>query len=411
MGMTFRWVGDDELDRVAQTRLQCYNSIGKELDIYQRRIREDGRARAGDFLLAERDGAAVGTSTSYSMTMWVRGAALPCQGVAWVGTIKTHRRRNSDPAERGIASRLMHQTLAKARERGQVVSALMPFRASFYEHFGYGLVERQNEWTFPLAILPAGDCSGMEFMRAGDLPAIKHCRNRMVRSGQCDIERSDASWQMWSQNWPEGFCIVDRENESAVHSWMFVMELPQEGQTRILRVMDAVWDSPHALQKMLCFLGSLRDQYCTAKWVLPADMPVNRLLKEPQIPHRPVSHLTASLAQITRMQVRILDHVRFMEALNLPRDISGRVNVTILEPEGAKTALAIEINEGHATARPTSAEPAVVCGASTWASIVCGDLPVSEQIALPSLTVTDLAAARLLRVFSQGPLPFCTEYF
>jgi predicted acetyltransferase len=409
--MTFRWVGDDELDRVAETRLQCYNSIGKELEIYQRRIREDGRARAGDFLLAERDGAAVGTTTSYSMTMWVRGAALACQGVAWVGTIKTHRRRNSSPEEKGIASRLMQETLSKARERGQIMSALMPFRASFYEHFGYGLVERQNEWTLPLTILPGGDCSGMEFVKAMDLQAIKQCRQRMVRSGQCDIERSDESWQMWSQNWPEGFCVVDRENESTVHSWMFVMEQPQEGQTRLLRVMDAVWDSPAAFLKMLCFLGSLRDQYCTAKWVLPADLPVNRMLKEPQIPHRPVSHLTASLAQNTRMQVRILDHIRFLEALNLPSDVSGRINVTILEPEGAKTALAIEVSGGHASATPTSAEPAMVCSASTWASIACGDLPVSEGMLVPSLTVNDPAAARLLRVFPQGPVPFCGEYF
>src|SRR6185503_13598429 len=103
----------------------------------------------GDYLLADRDGEAVGTTTALSMTIWVRGAALPCQGVAYVGTIKTHRRGGAN-GEKGVATQLMFETLRRARERREVVSALMPFRASFYEHFGYGLIERRHEWLVPL---------------------------------------------------------------------------------------------------------------------------------------------------------------------------------------------------------------------------------------------------------------------
>ena len=47
--------------------------------------------------------------------MWVRGGRVPCHGVAFVGTIRTVRRAGGK--EMGIATQLMHVTLAKARER------------------------------------------------------------------------------------------------------------------------------------------------------------------------------------------------------------------------------------------------------------------------------------------------------
>src|SRR5882724_623416 len=115
MTLNLRWVGDEQRDRVAETRMLCYAPARKELTDYVQRLREDARSGPGDWLLAETPaGEAVGTATSYPMTMWVRGA----------------------------------------RERGFVVSALMPFRGSFYEHFGYGFVERRADWTIPMTVLP-----------------------------------------------------------------------------------------------------------------------------------------------------------------------------------------------------------------------------------------------------------------
>ena len=44
----------------------------------------------------------------------------------------------------------------------------MPFRASFYEHFGYGLAELRHEWTVPLSIFPTGDFAGFRFAEQSD---------------------------------------------------------------------------------------------------------------------------------------------------------------------------------------------------------------------------------------------------
>src|SRR5438552_2600426 len=143
MSLTLRWVGEEDFDRVALTRTRCYAAGAKEAARFGENLRAENRSKAGDFLLAERDGEAVGTASSYSFTMWVRAAPLRCQGVAYVGTVRTARRSGgiSKGLNAGVATQLMHETLRKAREREEIVSALMPFRASFYEHFGYGLSE------------------------------------------------------------------------------------------------------------------------------------------------------------------------------------------------------------------------------------------------------------------------------
>src|SRR3954452_14697753 len=158
MALSMRWIDENEYDRLAAVRVQCYAPSMGAIEKYRATIDKDPRGKSGDYLIAERDGLDVGTTTSLSMKMWIRGACVPCQGVAYVGTVKTHRRGGSK-GERGIASQLMSEALRKARERGEVVSALMPFRASFYSHFGYGLAERRTEWVVPLFVLPHGDFS------------------------------------------------------------------------------------------------------------------------------------------------------------------------------------------------------------------------------------------------------------
>jgi hypothetical protein len=170
MSLQLRWVDESEYERVADTRLYCYASATRDRASYLARLRDDPRIKPGDCLLAERGGRAVGTATSLSMRMWVRGGVVPCQGVAWVGTVKTARRAAGAGAARGassepgIATRIMHETLRLAREREQVISALMPFRGSFYEHFGYGIMERRVAWTLPVAVCPPGQAEGLRFL-------------------------------------------------------------------------------------------------------------------------------------------------------------------------------------------------------------------------------------------------------
>jgi predicted acetyltransferase len=398
MAVTLRWIEQSELDRVAQTRMQCYSPAAKDLEFHKENLRAD--KRPAEFLLAELDGQAVGTATSQDMSMWVRGAKISTQGVAWVGTIKTHRRGG-----RGIASQLMRETLCKAREREFIVSALMPFRASFYQHFGYGIAERRCEWHVPMSILPQGDCDGVRFMKQDDLASMQACRQRMDERGQCAIERTPQSWQRTVPQWSEGFCVVDRDG-----SWMFMQQTKARGKTHV-RVEDAAWDSHDAFLRQLHFLANLRDQYSMAVLSLPADFPLNHLLREPQLPHRVVEHAAAQMTQMTRMQMRILDHARFLQALKLPPEVSGKAVVAIRECEGNVATIAIDCDSGHMAVKSHSGPADVECSDVIWAAIASGDLRASTASHLGLIRSTQPAALKLLDAMAIGPLPFCREYF
>jgi predicted acetyltransferase len=406
MAFQLRWADEGEIDRIAAVRLQCYGSAEKDLEQYQQRLRSDPRSGPGDYLLAEQDGRAVGTATSLSLKMWVRGAVIPCQGVAWVGTIKTMRRRGQESG--GIATGIMNEILRRGRERGEIVSALMPFRASFYEHFGYGIVERRCEWTLPISVLPTGPFEGLRFYETGDFVARAQCLARVNQMGQCDIERSDAMWRHYTEQAKEGMQIVDRPSgDGPVHGSMYLTQPP--GVREHLHVEELICDDLAALKRQLHFLASLRDQYSMVRLTLPADVPLNRLLKESQIPHRPVSHATAQVRTFSRMQVRVLDHRRFLEALHVPGDAAGTVTVAVQECEGTVSKFKLEMGAGKIAVSAVGAEEFSCCD-RTWAAIACGDLAASDALHF-GLAEGNAQAATLLNGLARGPVPFCNEYF
>jgi predicted acetyltransferase len=297
------------------------------------------------------------------------------------------------------------------REREHLLSALMPWRASYYEHFGYGLVERRAEWTVPLTILPTEDCSGLRFMSDDDKTAMDEARNRMIARGQGDIERSQTCWDdYFDRRSTDGFIVVDPRPEGGLRGWMFY-RLEDVGGKNVLRVADLVYDSIEALRRQLSFLGSLRDQYSTVLLMMPVDLPLNLLLKETQVPHRGVPHATADVKVHTRMQVRVLDHSRLLAAMHLPKHHKGSAVFEVRESEGFASKFHIDVEAGRASAKPTEASPDMVCSDRIWAGIVMGDLSINKAAELELVEVNRPAAIAALSAFSDGPVPFCSDGF
>ncbi len=107
---------------------------------------EEFRRRASSFasastLVAEEDGQALACVTGLPMRQNVRGNVYDMAGVAAVAAHPEARRR-------GFVRDLMNDLLRRARERGQVLSALYPFRPSFYARFGFVGIPRVRKATF-----------------------------------------------------------------------------------------------------------------------------------------------------------------------------------------------------------------------------------------------------------------------
>jgi predicted acetyltransferase len=409
MSLTTRWLGRESIDTIADVRMRCYGTSAAERTSFLARSQRD-RFVDGDVLLAEEKGHPIGTATHLSLQICPRGGRVPCQGVAWVGTVKSHRRRRVDG--HGIASTIMRQIVQRGRDRGDVVSSLMPFRGSFYEHFGYGIVERQNIWTVPLSLLPSGDTDGFRYAEAGDIDAMAACRVRQTQIGQCDVDGGVTGIRYWLKELEDyGFTFVDRPDPKGPVRAFVTVGLLMDGDSSIAVVDEPAYDSMDSLVRLLAFLSTFKDQYSFARLILPADLNLNWLLKERQMPHRRVDHPFASCKTISRMQIRILDHKTFLEAMTWPAATKGKAIVAVKECEGHESRFVIEVSGGKASVTVSDASPQVTLLDSVWAGVVSGALPAPEAKAMRLLESTDDAAIQLLAACAEGPAPFSWEYF
>ncbi|MFF0149797.1 enhanced intracellular survival protein Eis [Micromonospora sp. NPDC005203] len=97
-------------------------------------------------LVAEEGGITLAAVSSIPMRQNLRGAVLPMAGVAGVATHPLARRQ-------GHVRVLLHQLLDEVRDEGHSLSALYPFRPSFYARFGYVGLPKARRATFAPAHL------------------------------------------------------------------------------------------------------------------------------------------------------------------------------------------------------------------------------------------------------------------
>jgi predicted N-acetyltransferase YhbS len=111
-------------------------------DDYRRRM---AYYRTATSLIAEEDGQALAGVGAFPMQQNVRGVVHSMAGIASVAAHPSARRR-------GFVRDLLNHLLPLMREQGCTVSALYPFRASFYARFGFVGIPRVRKATFA----PAG---------------------------------------------------------------------------------------------------------------------------------------------------------------------------------------------------------------------------------------------------------------
>jgi hypothetical protein len=318
----------------------------------------------------------------------------------------------------------MWKAIELARDRRQVLSALMPFRASYYEHFGYGLAERRALWTVPVSVLPqpARDTPlTFELVDPEDedrLTRIGELRSRQFRHPV--FGHGDVTFPHVRMN---GFGLI--ADDFREDGYLFVDLDPDTGEPRGAlgthaqgtygdKAMRATWmihDSPAGFVRMLEFMSTWRDQYSRVEFATPGDLRVERLLREPQLPHRGVEHPFATCEIANRNQVRVLDHGRMLEAMPWPAaEARGRVIVAVAESEGHESRFELSFDSGRCETKPTQATPTFTCADKVWAPILLGDIGATFALQ-HGLAQGDTDAAAHLDVLLDGPAPFCRESF
>lgn len=100
-----------------------------------------------DCWVVEIDGRLAGALRTYRLRMNLWGRIVPTMGLAGVAVAPDFRRR-------GIGRSMCVEALRIARERGDVLCALYPFRVSFYRDLGFALAGEVHRYRFAPSLLP-----------------------------------------------------------------------------------------------------------------------------------------------------------------------------------------------------------------------------------------------------------------
>jgi predicted acetyltransferase len=235
-------------------------------------------------IVAETDGQLVGHASSLDLTMSFAGADVPVQGLAAVAVLPEFRRR-------GIADRLVRESLRRMRRRGEVLTLLHAFRPSFYRKFGYGICEvhdivRTSPDRLPDSVLRR---HVRALSRPRDEPLIKQAYDLSRADAAGQLSRSEYWWDVRVfKRAPSGAVYVDPGSKAITGYLLF--DVPEGGayggQHLLVRELRA--PTPGAYRGLIGFLGALGDQYEMVELSLPRGQGMP-LLDEPGVRDDPVA--------------------------------------------------------------------------------------------------------------------------
>jgi predicted acetyltransferase len=185
-----RYAHPDDVEEVARLWCKAFPS-SQTVEDRVRMLEAGGRYGGLDTVLVARDrgGALTGACKLYRLTQYLTAVAMPMLGLAAVAVAPSARRR-------GLGARLCRHAMEAARERGDVVSTLYPFRPGYYQRLGWGLVGELHDYRFRTDALPAyGEARHVR--PAGgpaDAAAIAACYARVAARSNGPIARDERVW-------------------------------------------------------------------------------------------------------------------------------------------------------------------------------------------------------------------------
>ena len=277
MSEVFRPARPEELSQAA--RIVAHSFVGHS-PLYHERLLEHGPWGGLDSLwVCEEDGQIAGLCQLLPLRQWVGGACLPVMGMATVSVSPTHRRR-------GLAGRLVTSGMRFARERGDVATALYPFRVSFYEKMGYGRAGEAHQYRVPPQVIPdAREREGVVLVQTdADRGEVRGIYERWAPTQTGQLQRTDAIWRRLLES--EGRVAVLYRNQAGAAEGYAVAryraDLPLED--RFLEVEERVWLSSSARRGLYAWMSSLGDQW---REIVYRAHPAERFgerIEEPRLP-------------------------------------------------------------------------------------------------------------------------------
>jgi len=281
-------------------------------------------------VVAEENGRLAGALKTTPFTQYLGGAALPMMGLAAVGVAPWARRM-------GVAGAMCREALNRARGRGDVVSALYPFRPSFYHRLGWALVGELHSYRFaPENLADAGD-PDVHLARPADLRHIYDCYARTAIRSNGMIRRDPPRWDHLTGS-ADTHLYVARGAGSVAGYMVVRYGRSRTGERRPLWVRELVADDVATRSRLFTWISRQRDLWRRVRYdAAPDEHFAHRLIDPRPAGYRPARWLWAESATVIRgPMLRLVD----IERALVMRKAWGSIEPFTFELDYTDSALA-----------------------------------------------------------------------
>jgi predicted acetyltransferase len=379
-----RFARPDDIEEAARLTAHSFPGATRPPAWWQEQLRSPPYGGGPETLLVgELDGRIVAALQLHPLLEWVSGQALAVAGVGTVSISPTHRRQR-------LGAELMSAALRAARDRGDVASALYPFRTAFYQKLGYGHAGEALQYQVRPDSLPdSPERLNVELLEddAGRNAALE-LYSRWVRGQTGQLERSVMLWTRLCTAQDRAL-VGYRGADGALDGYALVVYRPDLPRpTRYLEVEELVWTSDNARRGLYGWLSSLGDQW---EQLLLRSLPSHGFgdwLREPRLPFgdAPQWGLWAPAATLLMGPMfRIVDMAGAWQRRRIAADAPMAFTVDVtdaqLEENAGRWRFAFEERAAHVERTPGTDDSADVrLDISTLARIFIGSLRPSAGL-------------------------------
>jgi predicted acetyltransferase len=353
--LRYRTARRTDVETLAELGLRAYRVSSLE----QRREFYTDHPRFGlrDVRVGEIDGQVVCSMVLYPFTTFVRGHAVPLTGVGSVAVSPEHRRR-------GIGEALLRAMLREARQQGQALSVLYPFRGSFYRKLGYGTIEGTHSLAFaPSNLRPSEEARRVRRLMLPDRPVVEALFDRVAQQGHFALARRHEWWtrRLWT-HYPGDWVVYEGRRRGLIEGYLYYEVDTTNGPFKLaVTLSEFVATTPEAQQGLIGYLAALRDQVVEIHFGAPADGRWPFLLESPQnLRPGPEIGLFADTGNLGMgAMLRLVDVKLALESIPVSPHAKGEVVLEVDDavlPQNAR-AYRVAARDGRLKVRPEAVRP------------------------------------------------------
>jgi predicted acetyltransferase len=200
MDFETRFLTQDDLEPAFRLDQQAFNLPEERRELWIRQAVPERK------LGAFADGRLVAATHVHAFGQFFGGRSVPMGGVGDVAVAPEHRGK-------GLASRLLIESLQAMRDRGEAVSALYPATTTLYRSVGYELAGATVLYQVsPRALRDVRGTGSLETRRVekGEEPAgIRRCYERVAPGINGWLDRDDRRWRSLWNRWHQGHYVYE----------------------------------------------------------------------------------------------------------------------------------------------------------------------------------------------------------